>query len=62
VETYDQPAIRSILSHAEAGRYRFSDIVQGIVASMPFQMKMKAGDIHPEQQAHLLQDREGLSQ
>ncbi len=39
VEHYDAPAIRRILRDAEPARYRFSDIVLGIVRSVPFRMR-----------------------
>ena len=39
MEHYDQPAIRRIVSEAEADDYRWSSIVLGIVKSMPFQMR-----------------------
>ena len=38
-EHYDQPAIRRIVSEAEADGYRWSSVVLGIVKSMPFQMR-----------------------
>lgn len=39
IEHFDAPAIRKILREAEPGGYRFSDLVQGIVKSVPFQMR-----------------------
>ena len=39
MESFDQPAIRRIVRDAEAGGYRWSSIVQGIVESVPFQMR-----------------------
>jgi Protein of unknown function (DUF1585) len=36
---YDQPAIRRIVREAGRHDYRFSSIVQNIVASSPFQMR-----------------------
>lgn len=39
VETYDGPAIRSIVRHAQANDFRFSALVVGIVNSTPFQMR-----------------------
>ena len=39
VEPSDAPAIRSIVRHAQAGDYRFSALVVGLVNSVPFQMR-----------------------
>ncbi len=39
---YDQPAVRAVVREAERQDYRFSSVVMGIVASVPFQMRMKA--------------------
>ena len=39
MEHTDQPAIRRIVSEAEAHDYRWSSIVLGVVRSMPFQMR-----------------------
>lgn len=39
VEYYDAPAVRRIVKGAEAREYRWSDIVLGIVKSLPFQMR-----------------------
>lgn len=39
IEHFDAPAIRKILREAEPRGYRFSDLVQGIVKSVPFQMR-----------------------
>jgi hypothetical protein len=38
VDYRDQPAIRRIIREAEAGGYRWSDLIRGIVTSTPFQM------------------------
>lgn len=35
----DQPAVRKITRNAEAGRYKFSDLVMGVVNSVQFQMR-----------------------
>jgi len=40
VEYYDQPAIRKITREAASNNYRWSSLVQGIVNSVPFQMRM----------------------
>lgn len=39
IESYDQPAIRKIVSDAASNDYRFADLVEGIVFSVPFQMR-----------------------
>ena len=38
---YDMPVVREIMRDAARDRYRFSDLVLGIVKSAPFQMRMK---------------------
>ncbi|HEV3062536.1 MAG TPA: DUF1592 domain-containing protein [Vicinamibacterales bacterium] len=38
-EPYDAPAVRKILREAAAGKYKFTDIVAGVVKSAPFQMR-----------------------
>ncbi|MDE0124915.1 MAG: DUF1592 domain-containing protein [Bryobacterales bacterium] len=35
----DQPAVRRILADSEADGYRFADLVRGVIASTPFQMR-----------------------
>jgi len=40
LEAFDAPAIRQIKREASRSRYSFASIVQGIVASTPFQMRM----------------------
>jgi len=35
----DQPAVRRILQDTEAGGYRFGDLINAIVNSVPFQMR-----------------------
>jgi len=40
VENYDEPAIREIVRAAKADDYRFSSLIQGVVASKPFRMRM----------------------
>jgi hypothetical protein len=42
LEYYDMPAIRAIVSGAAEDEYRFSSLVQGIVASEAFRMRVKA--------------------
>jgi hypothetical protein len=39
LEYYDAPAVRRIVRDAAAAEYRWSAVVQGIVRSMPFQMR-----------------------
>ncbi len=39
VEYYDRPAIRSIVSSAEANGYRWSSLILEVVRSQPFQMR-----------------------
>jgi hypothetical protein len=36
---FDMPVVRGIMRDAVPGHYRFSDLVLGIVKSVPFQMK-----------------------
>jgi hypothetical protein len=44
VEHYDAPAVRAIVKNAAADDYRFSSLVEGVVTSMPFQMRTAAGN------------------
>ena len=39
LDSRDQPAVRRIMRETEAGRYRFEDLVNAIVKSVPFQMR-----------------------
>lgn len=39
LDSRDQPAIRGILRQTEAGGYRFQDLIEAIVNSVPFQMR-----------------------
>lgn len=41
---YDMPVVRAVMRDAARDRYRFSDLVLGIVQSAPFQMRMKEAD------------------
>jgi cytochrome c551/c552 len=41
---YDMPVVRSVMREAARDRYRFSDLVLGIVRSAPFQMRAKEAD------------------
>jgi len=47
VQYYDAPAVRAVVRNAAARNYEFSAIVEGIVSSVPFQMRNAAteGDI-----------------
>jgi hypothetical protein len=40
VESADAPAVRHIKREAAQANYRFASFIQGIVASLPFQMSM----------------------
>ena len=42
LEHYDQPAVRAIVREAAAMQYRWSDVILGIVKSVPFQMRRVA--------------------
>jgi hypothetical protein len=42
---YDMPVVRAVMRDAAGNRYRFSDLVLGIVKSPPFQMRMKEQEI-----------------
>ena len=39
LEHYDAPAVRRILRDAEPGGYRWSSLIQGVVESLPFQLR-----------------------
>jgi hypothetical protein len=39
---YDMPAVRTVMRDAAKNRYRFSDLILGVVKSAPFQMKIKS--------------------
>jgi hypothetical protein len=39
LEYYDMPAVREIVGNAAVSEYRFSEIVSGIVNSLPFRMR-----------------------
>jgi hypothetical protein len=39
IEYYDAPAVRQVLRGGRDGRYRFSDLVVGVVTSTPFRMR-----------------------
>jgi hypothetical protein len=42
LERYDRPAVETIVARLSAGEYRFSELVLGIVNSLPFQMRSTA--------------------
>jgi hypothetical protein len=42
VESFDGPAIRKIVTGAQAEEYRFSSIIVGITKSVPFQMRTRS--------------------
>ena len=50
LEHYDAPAVRRILRDAEPGGYRWSSLIQGVVESLPFQLRRapEAGDARPQ--------------
>jgi hypothetical protein len=48
---YDMPVVRSVMREAARNRYRFSDLVLGIVRSDPFQMRVKEAP-HKEDNSH----------
>jgi len=43
IKYYDMPVVRIVMRDAARNRYRFSDLVMGIVKSAPFQMKLTDG-------------------
>jgi hypothetical protein len=49
LEPYDMPVVREIVRTAEKDDYRFSALVQGIVASTPMQFRMKLPGHEPQQ-------------
>jgi hypothetical protein len=38
---HDMPAVRAVMRDAAPSRYRFSQLVLGIMKSAPFQMRVK---------------------
>jgi hypothetical protein len=44
VTAEDMPAVRKIVAAAAADDYRFSTLVLGVAASVPFQMQVKRSD------------------
>ena len=49
LEPYDMPVVREIVRTAAKDDYRFSALVQGIVASEPMQFRMKLPGDEPQQ-------------
>jgi hypothetical protein len=47
VQYYDAPAVRAVVRSAAEKNYEFSAIVEGIVASVPFQMRTARADAEP---------------
>jgi mono/diheme cytochrome c family protein len=47
VEHFDMPAVRAVVAHAAGLDDRFSELVVGIVKSVPFQMKRTEGGTEP---------------
>jgi hypothetical protein len=39
LEHYDRPVVRTVVRKSAAGGYRFSDLVLGVVNSVPFRMR-----------------------
>ncbi len=42
VEYYDRPTLRAIMHKTESNQYRLKDLIMGVIASMPFQMRRSA--------------------
>ena len=45
IKFYDMPAVRTVMRDAAKNRYRFSDVVLGVVKSAPFQMRVQSTSI-----------------
>jgi hypothetical protein len=41
LDARDQPAVRKIVRETAAGRYKFSDLILGVVNSIPFRMRQE---------------------
>jgi hypothetical protein len=48
---YDMPVVRAVMRDAAPDRYRFSELVLGIVKSAPFQMRVKQEDVKESKKA-----------
>ena len=46
-DSYDMPTVRGIVRAAESKDYRMSELIAGVVNSVPFQMRRSAGGITP---------------
>jgi len=46
LDSADAPAIRQIKRDAARSNYRFAALIQGIVSSTPFQMRMSQADVN----------------
>jgi len=44
VDHHDMPTVRRIVREAEENNYKISELVKGVVASMPFQYRVKTGE------------------
>jgi hypothetical protein len=42
---YDMPVVRGVMHGAASEKYRFSDLVLGVVRSAPFQMRVKEAQV-----------------
>jgi hypothetical protein len=51
LERYDKPVIRNIAREAERDDYKFSALVEGVVTSVPFQMRRPAVVSEPAKEA-----------
>jgi hypothetical protein len=46
----DMPVVRAIMRGAEPNRYKFSDLVLGVVRSAPFQMRVREAQARAERE------------
>jgi hypothetical protein len=53
LEYYDMPAVREIVREMSKSDYHFSALIDGIVKSAPFQMRVKKGEAQPESVAQV---------
>lgn len=49
LERYDRPAVQKIVARLRADNYKFSDLMTGIVESLPFQERRGEGGLHVTQ-------------
>ena len=52
IEANDMPTIRNVMHEASKSNYKFSAIIQGVVKSAPFQMKVKRAADSPVAEVH----------